>query len=423
MMESRHQNLAKLLQKNENWLWFGPNTLLGDATIDQYAGLKVFIRYILDHRASILDNREDKGVDFIAGGDNSLCRNFIKFLQQKTEAEQDEKNKEQYAWMVNRAEAMMQMKDPDLGQMNDGIFLAYAFTLFKLGESASPRIDVNENSIVGLLEDGFQNCRRENPNIGNLIDKIENKQTPTLTPAGGGSIAPYAPSIPQVREIEEGGAEGYEGGGEPVSYTDREFGKKEVPGKAKETSGKPETPQEKGKTEEPEEEPGEETEESTPEISLERGDEELLPTTFAGTPGTTGPTGVAGTAGAEGAGAGVEPIAKEKTIKKGKRYVPKLSKLRVIPEGGGMRKRKKLKGPQKGIEKEKQRQQESQLPQIPTAVPAAPPRNPLPSGGWKIAKKAGKIIAGSSVGAGTVWAAASSPEATAKVFAFIHLFF
>lgn len=415
MMEKRHQNLAKLIQKNDTWSWLGENSFLGDKTISQYSGLKIFIRYVIENRVSILDNREDRGVDFVSSGDNPLCRSFIKYLQQKSEAEQDEKKKEQYAWMGNRAEAMIQMKDPSLGQMNDGIFLAHAFTFFKLGEDAKPRIEVGENSITGLLEDGFSKCRKGDSNLGRSIDKIENRDTPTLTPAEAEPVAPASAPAPKATPGTGGGGgvAGAGGGGAPSSYTKREFGKTAIPGKPKEKGKEPTKPQDK----EASAIPGEDTEEpivsGEPGMSgvpLEGGGfEELLPAAFAGATGgkTTAP-GSAGKGKAAVAG-------------KGKKGYQKSPKLKVV-SSGGKRKRKKQTGPQKGVEKDKQRPQTAQLP-LPAQGAPVPPGRPAKSGGWKIAKKAMKYTGYSSAGAGGIWAAASEPEAAAKVFAFINLFF
>lgn len=61
-------------------------------------------------------------------------------------------------------------------------------------------------------------------------------------------------------------------------------------------------------------------------------------------------------------------------------------------------------------------------PQI--AIPPRQQQQPIPSGGWKIAKRTGKIIAGGGTGAGILgWAVSSGPDAAASTVAFIHTLF
>lgn len=403
-MENQPPKLAQILQKNKKWKWLGPGSLLGDKATDQYAGLKIFIEYIClpENRVRILDRREGKGVDFATTGNNPLCRKFIDYLRGKAEETQDEKEKQQFVWMINRAEGMLEMKE--IGQMNDGILLAYANTFFALGEQAQPKIDVNENSIVGLLEDGFVKSRKENSGLSKIIDGIEGGKIPTgaIPTAPVLPAAPAAPAAPTT----------------PTAPTTSAS----VTGKETFTTKTSDTAKISGEKSKDEEETtpegiGSETlfgplkPEPEPEPAPEPKPEAPKPA-----PKPEAPT----------------PAPKEASIltqERAEKKVLETTKFKqpVISTGKGTRKKHPKKRAVQKTEREKGKPERRKAPAaVPTPpTPAAAPRRPaLPSGGRKIAIKAMKYSMGSVAGGGIIgWAATSASEATAATLAFINFLF
>lgn len=418
-MEERIQKLVQVLEKNSTWRWLGYNTLLGDSSTSQYAGLKIFVRYVLDKRTSLIDQREDKGVNFTSTGGNPICRDFIKYLQKKAEETGDEREKAQLLWMANRAEAMMQMQDPSLGQMNDGIFLAHAFTFIALGEKASPRVEVTEDSIVGLLENGLTLSRKGKPELGNVVDFVEGKtkelalptpatSAPAPAPQGGTPAATYGTAT--------GGA---------TSYTQTTTGKTEkteVPPKEVSPKEKSDAPKE-----EPKKEAGlrfEEGEKPAGKVDISiTGEEEMGEELLFQTPETAGRRAVAGKRAAKGG-----PTKVEEKVK-----VPEGTKIQrpVIDVGKGQRKKVSKKKRIQQVKDEAGKRERQRVPQGGAPQPTqgqAGRRQPIPSGGWKIAKSAGKIAAGGGTGAGIIgWAVSAGSDAVASTFAstvaFIHTLF
>ena len=410
-MEERHQKLAQVLKKNDTWKWLGPGNLLGDKTLTQYSGLKIFIRYILDNRTAILDKRKDKGVGFATTGDNPLCRHFLDYLQKKAEETKNKKDKEQLTWMINRTEAMLQMRDPSLGQMNDGILFAYANTFFALGEQAQPRIDVNENSIVGLLEDGFVKSRQGDPSLGKTIDGIERGKVPTgaIQTAPVLPAAPAAPAVPATPVVPATSASvtGKETLTTKTSTTTKIPGEKpaeEVPkseeatppeGIGSETLFGPLKPKPKPKPK-PEPEP---KLKPKPEPKPELKKASIL----------------------------TQKRAEKKALETTKFKQP------IISTGEGTRKKQPKKQPVQKTKQEKGKSERKK--EQPAQQPATQPTEELAkqsaergqaplSGGWKIAKRTGRIVAGSVAGGGVIgWAATSASEAKAATLAFINFLF
>lgn len=437
-MEDRIQKLGQILEKNSTWRWLGYGTLLGDGDSNQYAGLKIFMKYVLENRTSLIDQREDKGMNFDSSGTNPICRGFIKYLQ----TEGEEKKDAQLLLMANRAEAMMQMKDPSLGKMNDGIFLAHAFAFIGLGENANPRIEVTKDSIVGLLEKGLIESRKR-PELVNVIDFAEGKtkklDVPKPTAGAGaapsGAVSEKAPGKPSGALSGGGGS-----AGGAVSYTHGASG-------TTVTSTK---------------------EEGAPEEALKQPEKvagvepaEGKKSTIAATATIAGGVDV-GVEGKEGvvddgmeealllqaAALGGGP-ASGKTVRKGgekrveggqgrgegKVNIPEGSKLQraVVSTGKGKRKRvSKKRRIQQAAKDEALRERERQRvpqPQAPQPTQGQAGRKaPVPSGGWKYVKRGGKIAVGGGTGAGIIgWASSSGSEAVAATFsstlAFIHTLF
>jgi hypothetical protein len=422
-MENRIQKLGQLLQRNNSWKWLGENTLLGDSSVSQYSGLKIFVRYILDKRTSLIDQREDKGVAFTSSGDNPICRDFIQYLQAKAEETGGEKEKAQLLWMANRAEAMLQMEDTSLGQMNDGILLAHAFTLISLGEKANPRIEVNEGSIVGLLEGGLALCKKESPELSPQIDLIAGKKGgQTLTPATGGTTTTPAATpaaTPSARTPFSSGGGGGGGstttGGTSKSKSERFEvpGEKEEPKKEEPEEGK----KERGVPVESEETPEGPTK-GTSGSEVEEGEDEL---SF-------------GTGGGPASGRVKRTTKRKSTTRTGKKEkqtgkikIPGSSgfKSQVIPAGKGKRKKVSKKRKMQQAKDESGQRERQRVPQAPQPQQtASKKRQPAPpSGGWAIAKRAGKIAAGGTAGAGAIGWAASGTDAVASTFTFIHTLF
>ncbi len=431
-MENRIQKLGQVLEKNSTWRWLGYGTLLGDGDSNQYAGLKVFMKYVLENRTSLIDQREDKGVNFTSTGNNTICRKFIKYLQ----TEGEEKKDAQLLLMANRAEGMMQMKDPSLGKMNDGIFLAHAFAFIGLGENANPRIEVTQDSIVGLLEKGLIESRKQKPELGNVIDFAEGKtkKLDVPKPTEGSGAAPSGAVSKKAPGKASGALSGGGGSaGGAVSYTHAASGTTVTTTK----------------------------EENAPEEAPKQPEKAGVVESVKGKKATTAGGADVGVKGKEGADDGMEEAlilqaaasgggpASGKIVRKGgekrveggqgrgegKVNIPEGSKLQRAVVTTGKGKRKKVSSKKRRIkqakdealrERERQRVPQQQAPQ--PAQGQAGQRPPVPSGGWKYAKRAGKIAVGGGTGAGIIgWASASGSEAVASTFsstlAFIHTLF
>ena len=151
------------------------------------------------------------------------------------------------------------------------------------------------------------------------------------------------------------------------------------------------------------------------------------------TPGTSGRSAVAGKKVAKGVAKERGPTKVEEKVE-GKIKIPKGSKIQrpIVAIGKGQRKKisKKRKIQQAkdeaGRKRERQRVPQGGAPQ-PTRGQVGR-RQPIPSGGWKIAKRAGKIAVGGGAGAGILgWAISSGSDAVASTFistvAFIHTLF
>ncbi|MFH1533668.1 MAG: hypothetical protein ABID64_01945 [Nitrospirota bacterium] len=410
-MEERIQKLVQLLEKNSTWRWLGYNTLLGDGSTNQYAGLKIFIKYVLENRTSLIDQREDRGVNFTSTGNNSICRDFVKYLQKKAEETGDEREKAQLLLMANRAEAMMQMQDPSLGQMNDGIFLAHAFTFVALGEKGNPPVEVTQDSIVGLLENGLTQSRKEKPELSNVIDFAEGKTKELAMPVSGAGVGGEPSGITLKPALEQ----------QSTTYSTAGGGTSYAPGSSVPTetppTGTPPTqtpPKEKGEapkaaTKEPKE----------ADLKADIDEEPLFQT-----PGTAEGKSVVGKRAVK---RGVTE-GQTKGSTKGKVKVPEGTKIqRPVIAAGGQRKKVSKKRQIKQAKdqaRERERQREPQAPAQQPTQGQAGRRQPISSGGWKIAKRAGKIMAGGGTGAGILgWAVSSGNDAAASTFAFIHTLF
>ncbi len=215
--------IALILKNNSHWKWLGPGNLLGSAE-DEYFGLKVFIKYILQNHSELKKGAPNKS-------STSLCQNFIDHIKTTEEGEKNEQKKAKYSNMRDIAQKMLDKEKK--GEMQDEIFMTYADVFFQFQKLG---VAPNEMSMVNKFLSSFDQAQKLAPSIKEEIEKITSggllggtrtKPQDSARP----DTAPHSPGLggpTQRREItsETGGGDG---GREPVETEEKQ--EKEIPDK------------------------------------------------------------------------------------------------------------------------------------------------------------------------------------------------